>query len=421
MRYHSKLFNSPVSSKKNTFWYTLGSLCGSASSVLFLIYVTRILGTNEAGIFSIAYSISQLMLSLGWFGTRQFQVSDIDENYDFSDYFTIKIFLSILLVIGGGIYAIYLHSDFHKTIIILLLCLFILNDVFADLFSARFQQINKLHIAGKSYCIRIVGSNIVFLLSLLFTYSLPVALILSTLYSALVLMSFDFPMIKLFSDFKLTLNFNVLYNLLKECFPLFVASFLSNFILNIPKNEIDLQLTSDIQAYYNIISMPSSVATLFCMFVFVPQFTSIAIAWKEDIGRFFRLIFTVLFILLMLAFFILFCGWFFGIPVLNILYSVNLTPYKISFIVLLIAGCISSFNSVLIYVLTVFRIQKYSIIIYAFSVFISQLTVYELVSNFGILGASLNYLLSMLCIFALYVIVIVFYLLKKFNRVKLIK
>ncbi len=170
-QFHNRLYNSPLSPKKNTFWYTLGSLCSSASSVLFMIYVTRILGTNEAGIFSIAYSVSQLMLSLGWFGTRQFQVSDIEENYKCSDYFTIKIFLSVLLIAGGLIYAIYLQSHFYKTLIIFLLCLFILNDVFADLFAARFQQINKLHLAGKSYCIRIIGSNVIFLLFLLITNS----------------------------------------------------------------------------------------------------------------------------------------------------------------------------------------------------------------------------------------------------------
>lgn len=413
-QFYRKLFNSPISPKKNTFWYTLGSLCSSASSVLLMIYVTRILGTNEAGIFSIAYSVSQLMLSLGWFGTRQFQVSDIEENYKFSDYFILKIFLSVLLIVGGFIYAVYLHSDSYKTLIIILLCLFILNDVFADLFSARFQQINKLHLAGKSYCIRIIGSNVTFLLSLFITHSLPLSLILATLYSALALTFFDFPMIKSFSSFKLNLNNKKLFELLKECFPLFVSSFLSNFIMNIPKNAIDLHLTSETQAFYNIISMPSAVATLFCMFVFVPQFTSIAVAWKEDIKRFFKLIFSILSILLTFAILILLCGWFLGIPVLDLLYSVNLTPYKMPFMILLLTGCVSSFNSVLIYILTVFRIQKYSVYIYVFTVVVSQLTANSFVLNYEIMGASINYLISMLCIFASYVIVIILHLRKFF-------
>lgn len=417
-QFHNRLYNSPVSPKKNTFWYTLGSLCSSASSVLFMIYVTRILGTNEAGIFSIAYSVSQLMLSLGWFGTRQFQVSDIEENYKFSDYFTIKIFLSVLLIAGGLIYAIYLQSDFYKTLIIFLLCLFILNDVFADLFSARFQQINKLHLAGKSYCIRIIGSNVTFLLFLLITSSLPISLILATVYSALVLTCFDLPMIRFFSSFKLSFNYKRLFKLLKECFPLFVSSFLSNFLVNIPKNAIDLHLTSETQAFYSIISMPSSVATLFCMFVFVPQFTSIAVAWQEDIKRFFRLVLSILSILLVFAVFILVCGWFLGIPVLNLLYSVDLAAYKSPFMILLLAGCISSINSVLIYILTVFRIQKYSVFIYLFSVLISQITINFLVLNYGIAGASFNYLASMLCIFVLYVMTILIFLKKRYNNMR---
>ena len=76
---HNILLNKKVSLKENTLWYTLGTLCSSCSNVLLMIYVTRILGVDQAGVFSIAYSIAQLMLTIGWFSTRQFQVSDIDE------------------------------------------------------------------------------------------------------------------------------------------------------------------------------------------------------------------------------------------------------------------------------------------------------------------------------------------------------
>ena len=69
------------------------------------------------------------MLTIGWFGTRQFQVSDVEEEYSFSDYFAMKIITSIIALIGGVIYAISLHLNLHKFIISFLYCSFIVCDI----------------------------------------------------------------------------------------------------------------------------------------------------------------------------------------------------------------------------------------------------------------------------------------------------
>ena len=77
------ILENKLSEKKsiqfNSLCYTMGTLCSSATSVLLMLMVTRILGIIDAGIFSISYSIAQLMLTIGWFSTRSFQVSDIKE------------------------------------------------------------------------------------------------------------------------------------------------------------------------------------------------------------------------------------------------------------------------------------------------------------------------------------------------------
>ena len=38
---HNYLFNKKVSLKENTFWFTAGTLCSSATSVLLMVYVTQ--------------------------------------------------------------------------------------------------------------------------------------------------------------------------------------------------------------------------------------------------------------------------------------------------------------------------------------------------------------------------------------------
>ena len=140
---YAYLLNKKVSLKENTLWYTMGTMCSSATSFLLMIYVTRILGVDEAGVFSISYSVGQLMLSIGWFGTRQFQVSDINEEFKFSDYLSLKLFMTIIMMVGCLIYSVFLHFNTYKMLVTFLYCLFLICDVFADLFSARFQQVMK--------------------------------------------------------------------------------------------------------------------------------------------------------------------------------------------------------------------------------------------------------------------------------------
>ena len=264
---YKRLLDRQVSLKENTLWYTMGTMCSSATSFLLMIYVTRILGVDEAGVFSISYSVGQLMLSIGWFGTRQFQVSDINEEFKFSDYLSLKIITSIVMMIGCLIYSVFLHFNTYKLLITFLYCLFMICDVFADLFSARFQQVDKLFLSGISYIIRILGYNLVILVSLLCFKNLIVAIVLAMIYSALELTFFDLQLIKRISQIKMEFHLDKIIQLIKNCFPLFISSFLTTFIVNVPKNAIELNFDSSVQTYYNIIFMPSYIINLFSFYV----------------------------------------------------------------------------------------------------------------------------------------------------------
>ena len=66
-------------------------------SALLLVFITRINGVEMAGIFSFASAISYQCLSLGAFGVRNFQSSDVNCEYKFYDYFNLRVFSSILI------------------------------------------------------------------------------------------------------------------------------------------------------------------------------------------------------------------------------------------------------------------------------------------------------------------------------------
>lgn len=410
---YAYLLNKKVSLKENTLWYTMGTMCSSATSFLLMIYVTRILGVDEAGVFSISYSVGQLMLSIGWFGTRQFQVSDINEEFKFSDYFSLKIFMTIIMMVGCLIYSVFLHFNTYKMLVTFLYCLFLICDVFADLFSARFQQVDKLFLSGISYIIRILGYNLVILFSLLCFKNLIVAIVLAMIYSTLELTFFDLQLIKRISQIKMDFHLDKIIQLIKNCFPLFISSFLTTFIVNVPKNAIELNFDSSVQTYYNIIFMPSYIINLFCMFIFVPLYTSIANTWLNSTKDKFIITVVKLMIFDVLLSLVVFAGcYFLGIPLLELVYGVDLQSVKPSFLILIIAGCFTSMNSILSYIFTVVRRQRFMIYIYVVAMVLAQISVKTLTLNYGIFGASLDYLIGIASITVMFIIGLVLVLRK---------
>lgn len=415
---YKRLLDRQVSLKENTLWYTMGTMCSSATSFLLMIYVTRILGVDEAGVFSISYSVGQLMLSIGWFGTRQFQVSDINEEFKFSDYLSLKIITSIVMMIGCLIYSVFLHFNTYKLLITFLYCLFMICDVFADLFSARFQQVDKLFLSGISYIIRILGYNLVILVSLLCIKNLIVAIVLAMIYSALELTFFDLQLIKRISQIKMEFHLDKIIQLIKNCFPLFISSFLTTFIVNVPKNAIELNFDSSVQTYYNIIFMPSYIINLFCMFIFVPLYTSIANTWLNSTkNRFVKTIIKLFVFDIVLSVLVFIGCYLLGIPLLELVYGVDLHTVKSSFLILIVAGCFTSMNSILSYIFTVIRRQKFMIYIYLIAIILPQLLVNWLTSNYGIFGASLDYLIGIALITVMFIIGLVLILKKEMGGI----
>lgn len=415
---YKRLLDKQVSLKENTLWYTMGTMCSSATSFLLMIYVTRILGVDEAGVFSISYSVGQLMLSIGWFGTRQFQVSDINEEFKFSDYLSLKIITSIVMMIGCLIYSVFLHFNTYKLLITFLYCLFMICDVFADLFSARFQQVDKLFLSGISYIIRILGYNLVVLVSLLCFKNLIVAIVLAMIYSALELTFFDLQLIKRISQIKIEFHLDKIIQLIKNCFPLFISSFLTTFIVNVPKNAIELNFDSSVQTYYNIIFMPSYIINLFCMFIFVPLYTSIANTWLNSTKNRFVKTIVKLFVFDIVLSVLVFIGcYFLGIPLLELVYGVDLHSVKSSFLILIVAGCFASMNSILSYIYTVIRKQNFMIYIYIIAIILPQLLVNWLTSKYGMFGASLDYLIGIASITVMFIIGLVLILKKEIGGI----
>ena len=106
-------------------------------------------------------------------------------------------------------------------------------------------------------------------------------------------------------------------------------------------------------------------------------------------------------------------GHLIGRTLLEIIYGVDLSPYKLQFIVLLTGGGIGAEVYMIYNILIAIRWGKCMLPVYSLTAVITIAAARAMVNQWGIMGASLNYLLSCSILFVLFTLILVYVILRK--------
>ena len=419
-----RLITEKPSEKEIYIWNILGSLANAGLSVIILMVVTRTLDNQKADIFSIAWAISQLMATIGCYQIRVLQATDVEEKFAFRRYFEFRIVTIVAMMICSCIYVYIKHYTAYKAIIIIIICGYRAVDSLADVFEGWFQQKERLDLAGRALFIRViiaivgggiclVGMHDLLALSLMLVFIYVVGLLLYDIryYNKL----------KVLEKQKENQNNKWLQGLLVAGTPLFVNAYLLMDIMNTPKIVIDAAimnggLQNGSQTIFNILFMPASVLTL-AYIVFRPLLTKMAIEWTMGrIKNFLKIIGSIMCCLLGMSILIIGGSVLLGIPVLSVLYAIDLTMYKRELLMIILGGCFCTFSYVLDNALVVIRKQYLLVCAYVVSWVYVKIFAHTFVDKWGIMGAAIVYTTSMILFFATTLLIFVICLKKEKNH-----
>lgn len=409
--------NKEKNVKKAFLWNMIGSTSYSVSSFLYLMVVTRICGVAPAGFFSLSYATAQLLLTVGRYGMRTYQATDLEQKYLFSEYGISRVLTCALMMLFGIIYSAWSFSGEY----IVISCFVILMkmvDAVEDVFHGNFQQTYHVEIMGKMLAARNIYSAVYFTGALLVTHSLAFTCTSTALTSLALCLVINYIFTVKYpgeavGPARSPKLVNV-WELLKICTPLFVGTFLSLLLYNIPKYAMASVMTDEYQTYYSVLFMPSFVITLMCEFVFKPTITTIAeLWWKDDIRKFSLYVLRIIAIILTCGGVIIVAGHLLGRTLLEIIYGVDLSPYKLHFIVLLIGGTVGAGVYMMYNILIAIRKGGCIIVVYAITALLTIFPAKLMVQKWGIMGASLNYLYSCSILFLLFGGILIFVILRK--------
>ena len=386
-------------------WNTIGvGLWGMVFPVLTIV-VTQLAGAEQAGMFSLAFVTALLLMFVGNYGVRNFQASDLDEEYSFADYQANRVLTVVIMLVAGITYCKFRGYTDQMWLMSLGVYLYKAIDALADVYEGRLQQVDKLYLAGISQAFRSAAALIGFSLALLITRNVGVSSIVMAVIAAITFVVFTFPLAQLETPKSRSANAKRVIGLLKQCFPLFVALFMYNLIDNMPKFVMEGVLSYDNQLYYNALYFPAHAILLTSGFIYKPMLLKMANAWADPAKRKkFDLIIVVMFVVIV-GITVVVAGamsWF-GLAIMSFLYGIDFEQYRGLCFVMLAAGGVTAGIEFLYQVITVLRRQravtKLYLITFGFSLFVPVL----LVNFTGLPGAVIGYLIVMCILLVLLV------------------
>lgn len=383
-------------------WNTLGSMLNAFQSVIMLVVITHVCDITTAGVFTLAYANANLFLTLGGFGVRNFEASDVEPKYSFSAYARARALTCVAMVAASWLWLAWSATAngyaWDKTVAVALMTLMKGVDAVEDVFDGAYQQSGRIDIAGKLLSFRVASTLVVFCSAILLTGGLSQATAAGFVWTAAFLalgVAFVWrrhalPLAHRGAPVKSSRE------LLAECAPLFLASFLLFYVGNAPKYAIDAAMSDADQAIYGFIAMPVFVVGLLAQFIYTPLVQPLSDVWaagdRRGFGRTFARqagIIAAITLVCVLAAAVA------GPPVLGWLYACDLGSWRGQLCGLVAGGGLLALSSLFTMGITIVRAHRRLTAGYVLVALVALVVSGPLVDAWGIGGAVVCYVSCM--------------------------
>ncbi len=397
---------SEFAANRTTRDYALNTIGLAAWGTLFpilSIIATQLAGAEQAGMFSMAFTTATLMLYVGNYGVRTYQVSDLDEADSFASYQVQRLMTVGLMLVVGWLWCAVRGYSHEMTLITWGAFGFRAVDALADTYEARLQQMGKLYLSGVSQAIRSVLGVVVFTILLFVTHNLVVASMGMAVVAIASLLLVTIPLALLETPKSRGVDRIEVTELFVECFPTFAAQFLFALIETMPKFAMEGVLPYESQVYFNAIYFPAQSILMIVGFVYKPQLVRIANVWADRSlrARFDLIVFAMLAISALVTVVMLVVFGAVGIWFNGLCYGTDFEPYRMAQYLMIIAGGLSAAIDFLYQVITVLRKQAQATVMYCVAFLVVALASVVLVRMVGFNGAVYSYLIVMVTLFVM--------------------
>ncbi len=396
-----------LSIKESVLWNTWGSVLYLGTQWLLTVLVTRLLGYDDAGIFSLAMSVANIFYALSIYGMKNFQISDLKRKYSPGNYVVSRMVTAsgaFLLCIG---FVLVNGYEIKQTLCIIIYMLFKLSEAFFDVCLGFYQKNWRMDFMGKSMTMRAFLMICTFPVVMIITHSLLWSIVAMAIAVYGVIIFYDMRNAMKLEEIRLTPEFKVIGKLLAECAPLAIYLILSTCIGSIPRYFLEMFEGNEALGIYASVAMPTLIVQMAATYIFNPMITVFSESCdQKDKPRFLKTLKQCFIALLCIAVVGLIGGKLLGKIGLFILYGESILAYEYLLLPIIVCTITTACAWLMYDILTIFRDFKALLIGNGLSVAISIAMSLVLIPAWGMQGTTFALMIGnvsgiVVCIIAL--------------------
>ena len=371
-----------ISIKKDYFWNTLGTSANAFISLLLSIAVTRINGLEVQGLFTLFFSFAILFFTIGLYGGRIYQVSDVIGEFESKTYIYLKFITSAMMFVSAFVFALLSGYDGERIALLLSLVIYKILDAIADPLYGIMQRNGRLYLSGISMTLKAVLGFIAFIAVNLATLNVFLSSLCLLGANLLFIAIFDIPHVRKLEKighlFKGTMKPSLI--LLRASAYIFAFALLANLLVNIPRYFMDVFHTGVPLGFFNIVIMPATMMNLFVTFVIQPKLVPLSETFAaEKYDAFNKTVKKLIFVSLGFGILAIVVAWLVGVPVLSFIYNEDISQFRLGLTLAVLGGTVNTVTMICSNILSIMRRFKIQLFNY-------------LVATAGVIAASLTFI-----------------------------
>ena len=388
----------------NILWNTIGNIIYLGCQWLLSVVVVRISGSYaDAGILTLAISITNIFATLALFNVRNYQVSDISERYTQSDYISHRILTCFAAVILCLVFTAVGGYNLEAALSIIAYWLMRTVEAFADVFHGILQKQWRLDVVGKSCIFRGIALVVGFTASYKLLGQLPIALFIMAAATGVLFVSYDLRVTRKFVKLSCQFERSILINLSKDCLPVLGYGLLINSIVLAVRFFIERYHGEEMLGYYGSVSTIAVIVQAAANFILIPLNGIISVYYAQGKQQeILKLSGKVILLLAVITGVALAGAAAFGNTALVLLFGKTIEPYTWLLIPTIFASCLTGLVWFLGMILIIMRKMRTLIIGAAIGMAMSMVLSIMLIPEYVFEGANVAIILALIVIGSIY-------------------
>ena len=405
--------NKKLTITESVFWNTWGSVIYLGVQWLQTILIVRLMGYEDAGVFSLAMSVTNIFYAISVYGMKNFQISDIEGRYTAGNYVLSRVVTGVGSFLLCSVFAVINGYDLRQVLCIIAYMLFKLSETFFDVFLGFYQKHWRMDYMGKSMTMRALIILILFPITLLLTKDLLVAIVLMCISVFVVIIFYDLRNAHNLEAIYLMEKKNCIWPLLWECFPLAVYSMVSTSIGSIPRYFLEIYEGSEKLGIYASVAAPTLIVQMASTYIFNPMVTVFSESYNEkNKSKFMKTLWQCCMAIAGVSVIAIIGAKILGRFGLNLLYGESILKYEYLLIPLIICTITTAASWLFCGVLTVLRNFRSLIVGNTIAAIVSVICSILLIPIWDMQGASYALLFGNL----IGIIIFVVYMIRDINK-----